>query len=678
MRELGCWFRKTRLVTGPRVRAVRGGLIATIILSVSAAPPFAPSLAAQDLKRLSLEELLRIEVSTTLRVPEPASAVPAALFVMTADDIRRSGATSLPELLRSVPGVHVAQIDAGRYAIGIRGFADRLARSMLVLIDGRAVYSPLFAGTYWEVQDTFIEDIERIEVVRGPGGTLWGANAVNGIINIVTKRARDTRGMLVTAALGPGTRGPVGVRYGRQLGRDAFLRAYVKGVDRQPQVHLDGADYDESRMTQSGLRGEWTFDGSRVLTVQGDLYRSELGQRVTRPLLTPPFSETTDRLAKLSGGNALARWSAPFGGGEYQLHTYFDRTTRDERPVAETRETFDLDLQHRRRIGSRHGVVWGAGYRVTRGDIAAVETTSFFPPQRTDHLYTAFVQDDVSLRPERLRLVVGLKLEHNAYTGLEGQPSARVMWTPSTAQALFVAVTRAVRTPSRVETDYATTSVADPSIPAFVRLVPNPDFVAEKLTAYEVGYRLERSPLFLLSATTFFNHLQDTESTELLTPFVETTPLPARLILPVTFRNGLHGNSHGIELTGDLRPVPRWRSTISYALVRIQMTRDPGSNDVSQERRNERLSPRHQVEVQTSLDVLRNISADWFLRYVSELREGPVPAYATSTVRIGWQLHRRMELALVGQNLHQSRHREWPGAHIQIRRTAHISFVWRP
>jgi iron complex outermembrane receptor protein len=659
------------------MRAASG---AVALLIVSAVEVQAQTIVAQDLKRLTLEELMRVEVSTVLRVPEPTMAVPAAVHVVTHDDIRRSGATSLPELLRLVPGVQVAQMDAARYAIGIRGFADRLARSMLVLIDGRAVYSPLFAGTYWEVQDTMLEDIERVEIIRGPGGTLWGANAVNGIINIVTKRAQDTLGTLAAGTIGSDMRGPVGVRYGRRGRSGMHFRVYGKAFDRDAQYHSDGVDYDNWQMAQGGFRADWTFAGSRALTLQGDAYVIDLGQRVNQPLFTPPFTQTVIRDAPLGGGNVLARLSGPWAGGEYQLQTYYDRTRRDERPVAETRDTLDLDFQHRRRVARRHQIVWGGGYRLSSGRITATLPTQFFPDDRTDNLFTGFVQDDLALRPDRLRLIVGAKVEHNDYSGFEAQPAARIMWSVSSSHALFASATRAVRTPSRVETDYTTTSLANPAIPAFVRLQPNPQFEAEKLTAYEVGYRMRPAPSLYATVSTFVNDLQNTLSTELLTASVEAVPPPPRLILPVTFRNGLHGNSHGVEVTGDFRPT-RWsRWTGNYSLLQIQMTKSPGSADVSQERRYEGLSPQHQVQLQTSVDLPRSVYVDWFFRFVSELPAGPVPSYATSNVRVAWQPKANIEVSVVGQNLHESRHVEWPsggGANVEIRRRVFAGVIWR-
>jgi iron complex outermembrane receptor protein len=652
-------------------------LAVLLLLLTSAAPAAAQVLVAHDLKRLTLEELMLVEVATALRVPEPVMTMPAAVAVITEDEIRRSGATSLPEVLRLAPGVHVARIDAARYAIGIRGFGDRLSRSMLVLMDGRAVYSPLFAGTYWEVQETLLEDVERIEIVRGPGGTLWGANAVNGIINIVTKRAEDTQGVLGVATIGTDLQGPIGIRYGGRAGSRGHYRVYAKGVDRDAQVHAAGPAFGTLGIVQGGFRADWSLARERSLTVQGDAYAAELAQRYDRPLTGAPFEETIVREAPLYGGNALARLAGPLFGGAFQLQTYYDRTRRDERPVAETRDTFDVDFQHRRALG-RHQLVWGAGYRVSRGRITAVEPSRFSPPERTDHLFTAFAQNDLVIAPDRLRLIGGAKLEHNAYTGFELQPAARLLWTPAPAHAAWLAATHAVRTPSRVETDYGTTSLVSPETPTFVRLQPNPDFEAETLTAYEAGYRVRPVPSLFVSTALFFNHHDETLSTELGTPFVEGSP--ARLILPVTFRNGVHGNSHGVEVAADWRPAPWWRWTADYAFLRVQMTRDAGSTDVSQEGRYERLAPRHQAQVGTSIDLPRRVFLDWRLRYVSELRLGPVPAYATSNVRVAWQPVPRLEIAVVGQNLHEPRHLEWPsdGPGVFLRRRAYVGLTWRP
>jgi len=628
----------------------------------------------QTLKRLSLEELMRVEVSTVSRTPEATATLPAAVFVITQDDIRRSGATTLPEALRLAPGIQVAQIDAARYAIGMRGFPDRLARSMLVLMDGRAVYSPLFAGTYWEVQETLLEDVDRIEVIRGPGGTLWGANAVNGIINIVTRSAADSQGLLLSASGGPDMRGPLGVRYGWQAGSRGHARVYFRGTDRDSQAR---AGDDPWRLAQGGFRGDWTLAGQRRLTVQGDAYAAALGQQY--PVFTDafPYSRMAQRTAPLSGGNVLARVSGPWREGRFQLQSYLDRTVRIERPVGERRHTFDVDFQVQRRAWSRHDLVAGAGFRVTSGAITATAPSAFVPRVRTDRLYSALVQDDVALMP-RLRVVGGVKVEHNAYSGIVVQPSGRFTWTMDGAQTLVGSVTRAQRIPSRVETDYTTASVSNPALPSFVRLLPNPDFQPESLVAYEAGYRVRAAGTAFLTASLFYNDLDRILSTELKPAFVEVEPAPARLILPVTFANGLQGQSHGVEVTGDVRPARWWRFTGNYSHLRIALSRKAGSTDVSQERRNEGLSPRHQVQLTSSFDLPREVSLDWFVRYASALRVGPVPAYATSNLRVTWSPTPGLEVAVVGLNLHDARHTEWnAGSAVPLRRSGYVNVTWR-
>ncbi len=625
---------------------------------------------------MSLEDLVKIEVTTVSRVPEPSSSVAAAIFVITQEDIRRSGATSLPQVLRLAPGLQVARINGGMWAIGVRGFADRLARSMLVLIDGRAVYSPLFAGTYWENQDTLLADIDRIEIIRGPGGTLWGANAVNGIINIITRPASVTQGLYVDAGGGSQDRAFGSFRYGAASGSGA-VRGYFKAIDRGPEFHADGNDYDGWRSGQGGFRGDWNLARDRTLTVQGDAYVGRLGQRRTVALYTPPFAQTTDLESPVSGANVLAR----FGSGgtstnPFQVQVYYDRTNRDEIPTGETRDTGDVDFQYTLRRWNRHTLTWGAGYRISSGRITALPPTAMDPVRRTDNLFSAFAQDEVVLMPNRWHLTIGSKFEHNAYSGFEVQPTIRTRWTIDSTNTLWAAITRAVRTPSRVETDYTTTSAVSPGRPIFVRLVPNPAFDSESLVAYELGYRFQRNRLYV-TASAFVNDLNDALGTDALTPFVEAGQ-PARLITPVTFANSLHGSSEGAEITGDYRPAPWWRLTGNYSTVFVSISRNPGSTDVSQELRYEKLIPHHQVQAGTSFTV-SSWSVDWVFRHVSALGPGTVPAYGASDVRIGWQLTPRLELSVVGQDLFDQRHLEWPAGSggVDVQRSVYGGFTWR-
>jgi iron complex outermembrane receptor protein len=638
---------------------------------VTAAPAAAQTI--DDLKRMSLEELLNVEVTTVSKLPEPAVRTPAAVYVITSDDIRRSGVTTVPEALRMAPGVQVARIDSARWSIGIRGFADRLARAMLVLIDGRAAYSPLFGGTYWEVQDLVLEDIDRIEVVRGPGGTLWGANAVTGIISIITKNAADTQGLLASAAGGTRDYASGLVRYGGGIGSGRY-RAYVKSYHMGAEP--GGSADNDWMMTHAGGRMDWSWlDGRRAL-VEGDLYAAELRQGVTLAQYAPPFATTYQRDAPLTGGNILARFSGDRSTLGYQLQTYFDRTSRDEQPVAETRHTFDVDLQFSARRWQRHTLLFGAGFRYTADQITTVGLTTFDPADRGDALWTAFVQDEMRLGP--LRAAAGLKFEHNDYSGAEWQPSGRLSYSFTPRQTLAASITRAVRTPTRVESDYSTQSLASAAVPSFVRLVPNPDFVPEELIAYEAGYRVQPNAWLSVNASGFYNQHDRVLSTDLLTPFAELQPPPAHLILPVQFRNTLHGTSYGTEVSVEARPVTRLRLVANYSWLRVLMEREPGSTDVTQERRYEDSAPRHLASVQAGLDLPGRITVDWMLRHTAALTFGSLPSYTDSDARLAWRATSRIELALVGQNLQHAEHIEWPGSTTKIARSAHLTVTFRP
>ena len=655
-----------------RLSWASAGLLVVVFTTVASAQQ---TTSTEDLKRMSLQEVLQIEVTTVSRVPEPIATVPAAAFVITQEDIRRSGATSIPELLRMVPGVQVARLGGGTWAIGIRGFADRLSRSVLVLIDGRAVYSPLFAGTYWETQDTLLADIDRIEVIRGPGGTLWGANAVNGIINIITKTAKETQGALVSAGGGPVERGFGEFRYGGST-PDVNYRAYAKAFDRGAEYHQDGSAFSTWRAAQAGARVDRPLPGDRMVTVEGDVYDGRLGERPTLSSYTPPFTRTFETDAPLSGGNVVARYAGP----DFQFQTYYDRTNRREQPVAEDRDTFDLDFQQTLRRWTHQVATWGGEYRLTSGRITAVAPTAFTPADRTDNLFTTFVQDEIAVAPARLRLTLGSKFEHNSYSGWEVQPTARVAWTPHAHSMIWGAVTRAVRTPSRVETDYTTISVAAVApLPTIVRLTPDPGFNPERLIAYETGYRFRPIDRAYFTVSAFYNDYANTLGTDLLGSFVETSPLPPHLVLPVEFTNSLHGSSAGVETTADVRPKPWLRLTTNYSYLDVAFSRNPGSRDVSQERHYEQAIPHHQVQAGASFDV-RRWSFDYWLRYVSQLAAGPVPAYTASDIRIGWRPTRELELSLVGQDLFDDHHLEWfagTGVNVEVRRSVFARVTWR-
>ncbi len=636
-----------------------------------------------DLKQLSLEQLANVEVISASKEPVAVARTPAAIYVLTSEDIRRSGATSIPEALRLVPGVEVARIDSNKWSLGVRGFTGRLSRSVLVLIDGRSVYTPLFAGVYWEVQETLLEDVERIEVVRGPGGTIWGANAVNGVINIVTKNSKDTHGMLASAGGGNIDRGFVNFRLGSGSKNKNFnYRIYGKGFIRGSEFHSDSREFDDWRIGQGGFRTDWNLRERDTLTVQGDLYEGVAGQRVAITSYSPPSIANVEQTAKLAGGNLLGRWRRDLAtGSDIQVQAYYDRTNREDVSLAEARNTFDVDLLHHFALPRRQDFIWGLGARFSVGDATqVVPTVVITPNQFTDKLFSAFIQDEIPIILNRLSLMVGSKFLHNNYSGFDIQPSARLLWTPRQQHSLWAAVTRAVRTPSRVEEDLQITGLFTASPPVFFRLVTNRDFSSERLTSYETGYRGLIRPYLYLDIAAFYNHYDRLLSAEPGTPFTETAPSPAHLVIPFSLGNGLLGATSGGEIASDWTPTRSWRLKGSYSYLNMDLKRSAGSLDPSTVGSTESSSPRHQVVIQSFLQLPKNLDLDLTYRYVSALRAQLVRSYSTADLRFGWHIGEGVEISIIGQNLFQPHHTEYggdPGGLVGIKRSAYTKITWR-
>jgi iron complex outermembrane recepter protein len=634
------------------------------------------------LTQVSLEELGQIEVTTASKVPVKATRTPAAIYVITQEDIRRSGATSIPEALRMAPGVEVARVDSNTWALGMRGFESTLSRSVLVLIDGRSVYTPLFAGVYWQVQDTLLEDIERIEVIRGPGGTIWGANAVNGVINIITKKAQETHGTLASAGGGNVDQGFVNMRYGAGNGKGFNYRVYGKAFTRGPEFHPDHGQFDDWRMGQTGFRTDWDAHNPDRLTLQGDLYYGDAGQRVGITSYSPPFMTNVEQNAELSGGNLLGRWERKLGSGsDIQLQTYYDRTSRKQANFAESRDTFDIDFVHHLTLPGRQDFLWGLGARLSSGNASVVVPTVMFTPNHfTDKLYNAFIQDEIPIVGEQLSLTIGSKFLHNNYSGFEIQPTARLLWTPSSRQSVWGAVTRAVRTPSRVEEDLQLTAFLAANPLTFARVVGDRKFSSESLLGYEAGYRNLVSPKFYIDFAAFYNNYDHLLSIEPGAPFLESSPPPPHVIIPFSFRNGLLGNTAGFEIAPDWTPTPTWRLRGSYSYLHIDLSKEASSLDPSTVNSTQGSSPHHQVEVQSSLDLSKKLEFDQTFRYVSALPAQLVGAYTTADVRFSWHATRSLDLSVVGQNLFQPHHPEFggdPGSLVGIERSGYIKLTWQ-
>jgi iron complex outermembrane receptor protein len=660
-------------------------LLILLVAFTTTTRPQSSDASQQQLKQLNLEQLGDVEVTTKSKAPEQVWKTAAAIYVITQDDIRRSGATSIPEALRLAPGVEVARVDGDKWSIGIRGFGSRLARSVLVLIDGRSVYTTLLAGTYWEVQDTVMEDIDRIEVIRGPGGTVWGPNAVQGVINIITKSTKNTQGTLVSAGGGNEEQGFLTARYGGTKGNGLSYRFYAKAFNRGPEVHSDFNNYDHWRSAQGGFRTDWDKNQRDSFTLQGDIYDERAGETVQAVNYAPPFSQILTGNAVLSGGNILGRWTRVFREGEdIQLQIYFDRTNRYEPNFSDIRNTVDFDYLERSYLGSRNHLSYGVGARASHGHEPPVTTGLYFDPDtRTDELYTAFLQDDISLVPDRLTFEIGTKLLLTNYTGVEPEPSGRLLWTPTETQTVWLAATRAVRTPSDGEDDFFLSGFIGTSptgVPFFARFNANRNFQSEKLDSYEMGYRgLLRRDVYLDLAG-FFNQYSDLFSEDITGPaFLESAPTPTHLLLPAEFGNGLDGTTTGVEIAPEWKPTSLWRLRGSYSFLHMSIRKGPNSHDIGSAPATNGSSPQHQVLLQSSFDLPKQVTFDFDYRYVSKLPGISIPSYSTGDARLAWTFWHHWELSAVGRNLLQPGHIEFasdPGPNVPIKRSFYGKLVW--
>ena len=637
--------------------------------------------AAPDLTTVGIEAVMNMEVTSVSKTPERFMEAAAAVQVITSEDIRRSGATTLPDLLRLVPGVQVARVNSNTWAVGVRGFTSTLSRSLLVLIDGRSVYSPLFAGVYWDVQDILLNDIDRIEVIRGPGATLWGANAVNGVINIITKSAQATQGAYTSIRGGNEDRVLATGRFGGKTSGGMAFRAYGRFADHDPEFHQNADDYDGWHLGHAGFRADADPGERDHVTIQGDHYDGRAGQRTVISTYSAPYSQTVEEDAELSGGNLLGQWRRRLGeDSDTTLQVYYDRTHRSQTNFTEDRDTFDVEFRHHLRLASRHELLWGAGYRLTSGDTGGVPTIQFLPASRTDDVLSAFVQDEIRLVPSRWTLTLGSKFEHNDYSGFNAQPNVRVLFSPSSRQVLWSAASRALRVPSRVESDLVATGLIDPTTPTFVRLQGTKDFAPERLTAYEIGYRVQATERLFLDLALFYNDYIRLLSLEPGAPFTETSPPPSHTIVPLFLRNKMTAEVRGGELAWEWRPIATWRLTGSYSYLDMNLAGAADSLDTTTEASTEGSSPRHMAWIRSSLDVRRNLGLDLTLRYVGRLPAQQIEDYTEMDVLISRRLPQGFEVALAGQNLLSPHHAEFGGGGagpIEVERSVYGRIVRR-
>jgi iron complex outermembrane receptor protein len=667
------------------------GLLLTLVPSVtwSGEQP-APSPRTGDLMEMSIEDLMKLQVTTASKRAQALSSVPAAVYVVTQEDIRRSGLTSIPELLRMVPGMLVAQIDENKWSVASRGFNSRFVDKMLVLVDGRSVYTPLFSGVFWDSQDLLLEDIDRIEVIRGPGGSLWGANAVNGIINIITKSAQDTQGTMLHGGLGEVERGFAGFRHGSKWGNDGFYRVYAKYFTRDNLLDITGMPApDQWDVRRGGFRvDKGTLEKGKWMA-QGDIYKEHLGQRSTIPTLTAPFSQVVDDRFPVSGANALARWERKSASGtETSVQVYFDHTDRDNVEVKEVRDTFDLDFQQRLTPRGRHSLIYGGGYRRSKDRTQASQVVAFNPANRTVQLYSAFVHDEIALKKNTV-LTLGSKFEHNSFSGFEVQPNVRVAWTPDDRRTLWAALSRAVRTPNRIDHDIIAQRLVlppDPNLGNVPILIQFPtgdrSFQPEKVIAYEVGYRVRPSERVLLDVAAFYNHYTDLRTREQGAPSLNLNPVP-HLVVPFTNSNKASGHTSGVEVAGRWTVNDRWRLLFAYAQLRSKLRFHSDSTDPNQMTFGQYpvFSPNRTLNVRSYLDLPGRLELDAALYAVGRVSDINVPGYTRLDVRLGWRPKENLEISLVGQNLLKQRHQEDAPSFLevpsQIERSLYAKVTWK-
>jgi iron complex outermembrane recepter protein len=662
-------------------KAVRALCLISMAATVWAQKPGA------DLTKASLEDLMDIEVTSVSKKEEKLFQTAAAIYVITQEDIRRSGLTSIPELLRMAPGLSVARIDGNKWAISARGFNSRFANKLLVLIDGRSVYSPLFSGVFWETQDLVLEDVERIEVIRGPGATLWGANAVNGVINIITKHTKDTQGGLLTAGIGTEEQGFGSLRFGGKLGENAYYRLYAKYFNRGKSVDFSGQPAaDRWDALRGGFRIDWQASAKDSLTLQGDIYDGGAGQRINLFWTLPPFTRTLDDRINFAGGNVNARWNrATSDRSDMAIQTYYDHTKREEAYFGEGRDTFNVEFQNHLALGQRQDIVWGLGYRVTWDHLSERPSATFIPQKRTDNLFSGFWQHEFLLVPKRLRLTLGSKLEHNNYTGFEVQPNALLLWTPHDRHTVWSAVSRAVRTPSRIEDDLQAPYQVLPGaggIPNVVTVFGNRDYKSETLIAYELGYRVRPADKLSLDIASFYNSYRRLRTAVPGVPYFAANPFPPRVVIPLILSNQLQGESYGTEITANWNVIRNWKLSTGYTFIRVQLHAYPGSPLPIGSENGEGNSPRHQAQIHSYLTLPHNLELDTALYRVNRLNTGSIPGYTRLDARFGWRLTESFNLSIGVQNLLAPRHPEFGETNLgetltQSERGVYGKLTWR-
>lgn len=670
-------------------------LVAVVAASMSTGVQAATE--SEALPDLSLEDLLKVDVVTASRKTQAVQDVAAAVFVITREDIERSGSTSIPELLRMAPGVNVARLSSGRWAVTARGFNGRFANKLLVLMDGRSIYSPLFSGVLWEMEGTLLEDIERIEIIRGPSAALWGANAVNGVINILTRHTRDTHGVVVALGAGSIENGSAAARFGATT-ENGHYRVWAKTESQRSFDDTSGVkSNDASRTSRAGFRSDTTLASGAGLSLSGSIVNNVAGDRWNE---ADPGSATgikvSDHTQQNDAAHLLARYSVLAGdGSETIVQGYVEHNRVNLQQAFDQRRTsIDLDVQYHPRLKGIHDVVMGANYRYSTDNITSGGFLSISPESRDFSLGSVFVNDEITLIPERLRATLGARLEYNSFTGFEPQPHARIAWTPNRTQTVWSALSRAVRTPSRAEPDATVDLYVIPPnprtpFPVLVRNTPPADHTlqSEIVDAFELGYRHQFASNLSLDLTAFNNKYKRLSAARLgalLFP-TATTPYPVQTIVP---NNGLEGRTWGWEMAMDWRPDRTWRMQAAYSYLKSDIRSLSGDVfEAGAAARQSGSTPQHQLSLRSSMSLGNGREVDAKVRYVSALNEDrgaqpTIDAYTALDLRYAWRPTPGLTLSVTGENLLQSQHTEFvpdllPSQTLQVPRSVYFKALWQ-
>lgn len=618
---------------------------------------------SQDIYGESLEDLMNIKITSVSKKPENLSRTPAAIYVITQEDIERSGARNIPDLLRMAPGVDVAQVDANRWAISIRGFNDLYSDKVLVLIDGRTVYTPIFSGVYWDQMDVPLNDIERIEVIRGPGGTIWGANAVNGVINIITKSAKDTQGASATLGAGSAEKTDDEVQYGGKIGKKGYYRVFGHYADYgslNDAAHR--SDLDAWQLWHSGFRADLNPAGKNSATLEGDAFTTDAGGLSTTGFKPNALNtEIYDDKVANTGGSVLAKWSHTFSPrSSASLQFYDSYYSRVDSGFPEKLNTADFEFQNHISLGSRHDVVWGLGYRDYNDDLGQGLFVTFNPAEKNYGLFSAFFQDEIRLT-DALRLTVGAREEHNAFTGFEDEPGARLSWAINDKQTLWMSASKADRQPGRLDTDVMADVAVLPlpgGLTDDVTISGNPDFRDEQVRDYEVGYRAMITPKVSADLTSFYSFYHDLRTNEPISNTFVFVPPPPHLDTLVTWTNAMHGQDYGAEAALNWSVTPRWKLSGSYSWLKMNLNLDPNSLDTTSVAQ-ESQSPEHQFNIRSYLNITHSVSFDTALYYVSNVPAYFIPDYTRVDARLAWQINKWVQVSATGQNLLSPQHFEY-------------------